>query len=510
MSTENDSYRAEDFYAFRHLALSGKGTGLDTAQSKRVYEGARSGAAETLTSDKVGVLASSLRVGDALVFVCVGMWAGTADGRPLSMVLPVLVASLFAVKFTDLLDGYRIGALRNFWQQAGVVAVASLVWIATAWVASLTFFESDKALAIWLARADAIGFVLCLSTRAYATRRLAVWTRSGRLDRTVAIVGVNDVSRALIASLKKECFSTARIFGVYGLTKQSLPTTHAGNLVRGDLASVVEHVRDYDIDIVIIALPPEQQDHKRQAFDILSCCPCDLASFVEFEPFWSWHTQFVKLGKDAGLIVKPRPISGERGAYKSIFDRLAALALLIVLAPAFALVALAIRLESPGPVFFTQTRRGFKDRTFWIIKFRTMYRNLLDYEGRRQTTRDDDRVTRVGRVLRRTSIDEIPQLWNVLRGEMSLVGPRPHALGTRVGLHDLDDVASGYRLRHRVKPGITGLAQINGCRGPISTNDQLLRRLEYDISYIEHWTLLTDLKILALTITKGLLGPNAF
>jgi lipopolysaccharide/colanic/teichoic acid biosynthesis glycosyltransferase len=116
----------------------------------------------------------------------------------------------------------------------------------------------------------------------------------------------------------------------------------------------------------------------------------------------------------------------------------------------------------------------------------------------------------VGRLLRRTSIDEIPQLWNVLRGEMSLVGPRPHALGTRVGLHDLDDVASGYRLRHRVKPGITGLAQINGCRGPISSNDQLLRRLEYDISYIEHWTLLTDLKILALTITKGLLGPNAF
>ena len=480
MGTKNGSYPAEDFYAFRHLALSGNGTGLDTAQSKRVYGGARSGAAETLTSEKVGVLASSLRVGDALVFVCIGMWASTADRRPLSMVLPLLVASLSAVKFIDLLDGYRIGALRNFWQQAGVVAVASLVWIATAWVASLTFFESDKALAIWLARADAIGFVLCLSTRAYATRRLAVWTRSGRLNQTVAIVGVNDASRALIATLKKECFSTVRIFGVYGLTKQSLPTTHAGNLVRGDLASVVEHVRDYDIDIVIIALPPEQQDHKRQAFDILSCCPCDLATFVEFEPFWFGHTQFVKLGKDAGLIVKPRPISGERGAYKAIFDRVAALALLIGTGACLCTYCACNSPGEPGAgVFHADPAwlQGSHVLDHQVLV--TMYRNLLDYEGRRQTTRDDDRVTRVGRVLRRTSIDEIPQLWNVLRGEMSLVGPRPHALGTRVGLHDLDDVASGYRLRHRVKPGITGLAQINGCRGPINSNDQLLRRLEY-------------------------------
>ena len=195
---------------------------------------------------------------------------------------------------------------------------------------------------------------------------------------------------------------------------------------------------------------------------------------------------------------------------KASEDLLLGLILLLLFAPLMLLIALAIKLDSKGPVFFMQKRHGLKNSEFEIFKFRSMRTDMVDFDCARQTSRDDPRTTRVGRFLRRSSLDELPQLINVLRGEMSLVGPRPHAINMRTQQRLCHEIVPNYANRHRVKPGMTGWAQINGCRGPTDTEEQLVRRVEFDIAYIERLSLLFDLQILFLTIFHLASPKNAY
>ena len=174
--------------------------------------------------------------------------------------------------------------------------------------------------------------------------------------------------------------------------------------------------------------------------------------------------------------------------------------------PLFVVIALAIKLDSPGPVFFAQQRYGFNNRLFRVFKFRTMHHAMADRDCDIQTQRNDPRVTRIGRFLRRSSLDELPQLINVLIGDMSIVGPRPHAVATKAGGQLFEDAVNEYAARHKVKPGITGWAQVNGWRG----NTSLRNRIECDLYYIQHWSYILDLKILTLTLWKGFVNKNAY
>ncbi|WP_210166785.1 sugar transferase, partial [Methylobacterium sp. Leaf112] len=169
---------------------------------------------------------------------------------------------------------------------------------------------------------------------------------------------------------------------------------------------------------------------------------------------------------------------------KSVFDRLVGLAMLVALSPVMLGVALAVALTSPGPVLFRQKRYGFNNEAIEVYKFRSMYNDKADVAASRQVTRGDPRVTPVGRFIRRTSLDELPQLFNVIKGELSLVGPRPHALQGHVSNTLYDQVVDGYFARHKVKPGITGWAQVNGWRGETDTSDKIQRRVEHDLHYI--------------------------
>ena len=203
--------------------------------------------------------------------------------------------------------------------------------------------------------------------------------------------------------------------------------------------------------------------------------------------------------------------SGSSGAFeKQVMDYGLGVLALLVFAPVLLIIALAIKLDSPGPVFFRQPRRGLNNRQFLVFKFRSMYAHLSDIHADRQTSRNDPRVTRIGKWLRRLSLDELPQLLNVLRGEMSLVGPRPHAPNMRVEGELLDAASSDYLLRYSVKPGITGWAQVNGVRGEVAKREDLRRRIEYDLEYIRRWSIGFDLKILALTATREIISKNAF
>ena len=210
-----------------------------------------------------------------------------------------------------------------------------------------------------------------------------------------------------------------------------------------------------------------------------------------------------RLGNLPLLQLLPDPLDGWRGAMKRAFDIGFVLLLLPVLAPVLGLAALAIRLESPGPILFRQWRFGLGSRPTQVLKFRTMYHNRGDSTGEARTLARDPRVTRAGRILRRTSIDELPQLLNVLRGDMSLVGPRPHATHMKVeGTYYFEAVES-YRARHRVKPGITGWAQINGSRGEVDTFDKARRRIELDLWYINNWSFTLDMWIVLRTAFGG-------
>ncbi len=217
-----------------------------------------------------------------------------------------------------------------------------------------------------------------------------------------------------------------------------------------------------------------------------------------------------QFGSRTFLQIAEPPLVGWGRAAKRIEDVVVASLALVIASPVLLLTALAIKLESKGPVLFKQMRAGFNNDLIEVWKFRSMSVEGTDLHASRQTSKDDPRVTRVGRFIRRTSIDELPQFWNVLQGTMSVVGPRPHALATRAGGQSLDAIVDAYAARHRVKPGVTGWAQINGARGELQTHTQVQRRVDYDLHYIENWSVLFDLKIILMTVVRVFYDPRAY
>jgi exopolysaccharide biosynthesis polyprenyl glycosylphosphotransferase len=206
------------------------------------------------------------------------------------------------------------------------------------------------------------------------------------------------------------------------------------------------------------------------------------------------------------LSVFDRPLAGWSAIIKSAMDRVVGLCALVVLSPLMLATAVAVRLESKGPVLFKHKRYGFNNELVEVWKFRSMYTEMSDANAAKLVTKDDPRVTRVGRFIRKTSIDELPQLFNVLKGELSLVGPRPHATQAKAATELYEQVVDGYFARHKVKPGITGWAQINGWRCETDTHDKIANRVKYDLEYIDRWSIWLDLRILIKT-PFALLSP---
>jgi exopolysaccharide biosynthesis polyprenyl glycosylphosphotransferase len=210
------------------------------------------------------------------------------------------------------------------------------------------------------------------------------------------------------------------------------------------------------------------------------------------------------------LDIFDKPIRDWDSVAKRIFDIVFSLIAIVLLSPIMLATAIAIKLDSKGPVIFKQKRHGFNNEIIEVLKFRSMYADQSDPLARKVVTKGDPRVTRVGRFIRKTSIDEFPQFFNALRGDLSLVGPRPHAVYAQTQDRMFNDVVEGYFARHRVKPGVTGWAQINGWRGEIDSDDKIKMRTEYDLYYIENWSLWFDLKILFLTPFRLLNTENAY
>ena len=343
----------------------------------------------------------------------------------------------------------------------------------------------------------------------------AVWPKEpvDFTDLRVAIFGAGEQGQRLARYIRSDDRLTIDLVGFFddrGPGRVRPQSGCADQPVRGGLAALIAMVRAGRIDQVIIALPWSAEHRLQDIVAALAHTPVRIRLAPDLASFAFAQRPIMLLGDLPIMALFERPISGLDSLMKRIED-LVLLGLLLPFAlPIMLGAALAIKLDSPGPVFFRQEREGFNARRFAIWKFRTMYADRLEFDAIKQAARDDPRVTRIGRLLRATSMDELPQLINVARGDMSIVGPRPHAPSTRAGQRLFGDIVSSYAARHNVKPGLTGWAQVNGWRGETDTEEKLIRRLEHDLHYIEHWSMGFDIIILLRTIWAVMAPRNAY
>lgn len=274
-----------------------------------------------------------------------------------------------------------------------------------------------------------------------------------------------------------------------------------------ELAEVARYVQLEGIDQVWVTLPLKEEALLHEVLDNLALTPVEVKYVPDLFGLRLFSHSLTEVNGLPVLNLCSSPMHGMNALLKAIEDRVLSVIFLLILSPLMLLVALAVKLSSRGPVFFTQDRLGIGGRTIRVLKFRSMVVHEESDGAVTQATRQDPRITTVGAFLRRTSLDELPQFINVLRGEMSIVGPRPHAMAHNAYYQNL---VEGYMDRHRVKPGITGWAQVNGYRGETETLEKMQGRVEYDLYYIENWSLWFDLKIIVLTALKGFVNKNAY
>ena len=291
---------------------------------------------------------------------------------------------------------------------------------------------------------------------------------------------------------------------------ERLPKQLANLPLLGNTRDLEQMIREEKVTQVLVALPWFADSRIGQVINELRKLPVNVLLVPDMVAFRHANKRITEVAGLPTLIASDLPLRGWSPVFKRIEDIVLSSLALLAAAPVMLLVALAIKLDSPGPVLFKQKRYGYNNRLIEVYKFRSMYHARSDANAERQTTRDDDRITRVGRFIRKTSLDELPQLLNVFLGSMSMVGPRPHATATKAAGVLFEDAVAEYSARHRVKPGITGWAQIHGYRGETDTLEKIEKRVEYDLDYIERWSVWFDIYILARTIPALLFNRDVY
>lgn len=331
-------------------------------------------------------------------------------------------------------------------------------------------------------------------------------TETGFFSVNVVIVGATERARRLITH--KDSSGDLCFMGIFDDRQARVPKKLAEVPVLGTLDDLMNWEKLPSVDRVVITVPSTAQSRVRQLSEKLSSIPNKIVLAIDMQGFESDATTIGRLGSFPVAYVSGTPEDAKRAFWKRVQDLIIAPIALILLSPIMILTAIAIKLESKGPVFFRQRRHGFNNQSFYCWKFRSMRTDMTDYKAEKQVVKDDPRVTRVGKFIRKTSIDELPQLFNVILGDMSLVGPRPHAIGMKTGNIESEKLVYEYAHRHRIKPGITGWAAIHGSRGPVNTKEDVETRVHLDTEYIDNSSLWLDIYIIFMTI-PSFLGDKA-
>lgn len=449
---------------------------------------------------------------DVLIVMAVG--AGSSWGylgwAPDFTQKHLVVTAIAAVAVGGLLYQAKLGDLQaiGVWPNRlpRLVLLSSVVFLLLIVFAFALKISSDFS-RFWFFATWLLSVPLCVLMRSALKTMCMALGRSGLLVRRVAIVGAGSQADELILRMRSQTDPWVRIVGVFDDRNTRIGGRVAGTVILGDVNAIERFVRGGQVDEVVVALPWSAERRLVEIVERLRDLPISIFLGPDLVGYRFGKRPVEYWGKAHVLEVASAPLTSWSAVVKSIEDKILAGMSVLLLAPLMLVIALAIKLDSPGPILFRQKRYGFNNEIIIVKKFRTMHCRANREAPFTQATRFDPRVTRVGRFLRRTSLDELPQLFNVVEGNMSMVGPRPHPVELNEKFAQL---IGGYHGRHRVKPGITGWAQVNGHRGETETLDKMRTRVEFDVYYIENWMLGLDIWILFKTAFVGWVHRNAY
>ena len=379
--------------------------------------------------------------------------------------------------------------------------------------AALFFLKSEGEVSrVWTGAWFNLGLALLMLERIALARLVGQLAHTGRLERRAVVVGGGELARELLAELRKADPAEVRLLGVFDdRADDRSPGEVEGYPKLGNVDDLVEFARSTRVDLAIFALPISAEQRILEMLRKLWVLPIDVRLAAHANRLRLRPRSYSYVGSAPMLDVFDKPLADWDVVLKHVFDKIVGSLALLALSPILLMTAIAIKLDSRGPVLFKQKRYGFNNELVEVYKFRSMYVDKLDATASKLVTRNDSRVTRVGRFIRKTSIDELPQLFNVVfKNHLSLVGPRPHAIHAKAADRQYDEVVDGYFARHRVKPGITGWAQVHGWRGETDTQEKIQQRVDHDLYYIENWSILLDIYILAATPISLFTTKNAY
>lgn len=436
-----------------------------------------------ITAAALGALVAAVAAGDAAVL-----------DRPLGEVLPLLIAplvSLWALKTLGAYSSARETLPRRLIRVGAAVGAGAILAFGFSLLIGGAGLEEAWN---WVGAAFA-AFAVAQAIESTVARR---WRAQGRLTPNIIVVGATENAARLIESALAT--REANVLGIFDDRLERVPASLKGVPVLGDTKALLDHKVLPYVDRIVITVTSTAQTRVRALIEQLRVLPNAVTLFIDVEGQDNRAATLQKLG-DAPVTQVSGVTEDERKAFwKRVQDVVIAGTALVLLSPILAVIALAVKLDSPGPAFFRQRRHGFNNEAIWVWKFRSMRVETTDHTAAQQVQKNDNRVTKLGRFIRKTSLDELPQLLNILKGEMSLVGPRPHPIGMQTAGEDSARLVWEYAWRHRMKPGLTGWAQINGSRGPVHTAEEVRRRVVLDVEYIERQSFFFDLYIMLMTL----------
>jgi len=440
-----------------------------------------------------------------------------AAGLPLlcwAFGVPLVQHYVWLAVITGLLVVIAFGGAKVYrpWRSAPLGQEAHFIWIAWVVVCGVLFamgyitktseLFSRRVLLAWVLATPVVMIGVHLSVR-IALR----WLRErGRNYRTAVIVGSGELARRLCTHIASNPWLGIRVIGFVDDRNTPREGDEMPVPQLGRIDDLTPRMQALNPNFVYIALPMRAEDRIRQVIDSLMDTTASVYLVPNIFTFQLLNARAEEIDGLPLIGLCETPFAGVDGWFKRVEDVLLSALILTLVSPLLIAISVAVKVTSRGPVLFKQRRYGLDGARIRVYKFRTM--NVCeDGEEVPQASRGDTRVTRLGSFLRRTSLDELPQFFNVLQGRMSIVGPRPHAITHNEQYRRL---IRGYMLRHKVRPGITGLAQVNGYRGETDTLEKMRKRVEYDLNYIRNWSLILDLKIIGLTVLRGFTHKNAY
>jgi putative colanic acid biosynthesis UDP-glucose lipid carrier transferase len=457
-----------------------------------------------------GILLWVMRLLDIMVSLVFCLLAYYLVFGPLPLPSHYLVAILFSIILTMLVfqaySLYRTWRGVDYMQEIAAVIMAwTTVFAIQAFLSVVTKTSADYSRA-WLLMWYAFGGIGLLLVR-YLLRRVLRYLRSQGFNlRHIVIIAAGDIGGRVLENLESSSESGFKVSGYFSdetATDRFRKNGTNDHIEYGPVPHAKQYLETHQIDQVWIAMPMREADRIESIMTDLRNCTADIRLVPDVFGFRLLNHSVSAIAGLPVINLSVTPMEGLNVWIKAVEDKLISIAILLLSSPLLLCIAVAIKLTSPGPVLYRQNRLSWNSKEFEMYKFRTMPVNVEANSGPVWASQGEQRATPVGKLLRRTSLDELPQFWNVLNGDMSIVGPRPER---PVFVNELKDKIPSYMQKHMVKAGITGWAQVNGWRG----DTDLVKRIEHDLYYIENWSLWLDLKIMLLTVFRGFINKNAY